>query len=234
MEVCSDLNKADQQLKKPTTSLVVKSRKEYNQNFKSIISQNLKIKTKLGNKNTIAEYLVKLVINSCELKKIDPAIFDLVNLTHLDLSQNKLTEIDNFCLNELEELNLSQNEISLIGKNIKLPKLVSLDFSNNKLVTITKSFCLCFKSVSILKLNNNLITSFYTNFGYFFVCLKNFYASNNKLINLPFSVSHLRLEMLELNDNPFEFSPVQNNMNNNTVTFPSLVELCARQVVNKK
>ena len=224
-----------EQLKKPTTSLIIKSKSEYASNFKAVISQNLKIKTKIGaEKNNFAANLVKLVISNCELKNIDKSIFDLLSLTHLDMSENKLTHIDSFRLERLEELNLSQNSITTFGKDIFLPRLVSLDISHNKLTIIDKKFCINFKNVSKMRVNNNLLTSICHNFGYFFMNLKLFYGSNNQLSNLPYSWSHMRLEMLELNDNPFVYALTIPNVSMASKKFPTLVELSARQVVNKK
>jgi Leucine-rich repeat (LRR) protein len=224
-----------QQLKKPTTSLIVKSKNEYTSNFKAVISQNLKIKTKIGgDKANLSETLVKLVLNNCELKNIDPSIFDLINLTHLDISSNKLSKIDNFILERLEELNLSQNEIVFIGPNCRTPRLTSLDLSFNKLTKLDKNFCLNFKTIAKLRVTNNVLHTFWSNFGYSFMSLKNFYASNNQLRFLPYSCSHLRLEMLEMHDNPFEFKQMGLNLNTELKKFPTMVEICARQVLNKK
>lgn len=223
---------SDQQLKKPTTSLIIKSKSEYSSNFKAIISQNLKIKTKIGGeKSNLSETLVKLVLNNCELKNIDAAVFELINLTHLDVSSNKLTNLNNFKLERLEELNCSQNEICFIGPNVHTPRLTSLDLSFNKLTKLDKSFCLNFKTIVKLRITNNLIANVWSNFGHGFMSLKNFYASNNQLKSLPYSCSHMRLEMLELHDNPFVFTQVTPNLN---VKFQTMVEICARQVLNKR
>ena len=231
----NESNQPEQQLKKPTTSLIVKSKSEYNSNFKAVISQNFKIKTKIGgDKANLAGTLVKLVLNSCELKKIDASVFELVNLTHLDVSCNKLAKIDDFYLERVEELNFSQNEIVFIGKNVRTPRLVSLDLSHNKLKAIDRKFCLNFKSISKLRITNNLIAGICTSFGFNFTSLKHFYASSNQLKVLPYSCSHLRLEMLELHENPFEYSHLAPNFSLEFKNFPTMVELCARSVVNKR
>ena len=230
-----DSSKESDQLKKPTTSLIVKSKSEYSSNFKAVISQNLKIKTKIGGvKTNLSETLVKLVLNNCELKSIDPSVFDLVNLTHFDLSSNKLTKIDNFILERLEDLNLSQNEIVFIGQNVRTPRLTSLDLSFNKLTKLDKIFCLNFKTIAKFRVTNNALHTLWNNFGYSFMSLKNFYASSNQLKCLPYSCSHMRLEMLEMHDNPFEFTQVALNLSTEFKKFPTMVELCAREVLNKK
>jgi Leucine-rich repeat (LRR) protein len=228
-------NTTNQQLKKAITTLTIKSKAEYQTNFRSIISQNLKVKTAFGNYSNIASTLTRLTINNCELTRVSSSIFELYQLTHLDLSANKLSTFDNFVLKRLEELNLSQNEIKTIGKNIQLPKLISLDLSFNKLNVIDRHFCANFKTLARIRLNNNEIRCFSAKFGYSLCSLQMLNASYNKLVNIPFSLSHLRLEMLELNDNPFDTSlPNSFNLNSALKTFPRLVELCARQIINKK
>lgn len=181
--------------------------------------------------------LLKLVINNCELKKIDASIFELCQLNHLDLSVNKISEIDNFKFSSLVELNLSQNEIKYIGKNVCLPKLVAMDLSNNQMVNLDRNFCINFKSVSKLRFNNNKLKNVYSKIGDYMTSLKHLYANNNEFVNLPYSFSYLRLEMLELHDNPFEYIIFTNTNkldNGNQGNFPSLVELCARAIVDKK
>jgi hypothetical protein len=127
--------------KRPTTVLTCKSKSEYLSHFKAAtITQNNLKGTSSG--------LVKLVLTNCELKFIDPSLFDLVNLTHLDLSSNRLTRLNDFKLDRLEELNVSQNLISSIGSRIHTPLLVSLDMSHNRLTWVSKDFCSSFRSVS--------------------------------------------------------------------------------------
>lgn len=221
-------------LKKPTTNLTIKSRSEYLSNFRAVISQNLKIKTTIGAYNSLATNLVKLTINNAELKKLDPSIFELDNLSYLDLSENKLTEIENFRFNKLEELNLSHNLLESIGKMIHLPKLINLDLNSNKLIKIDGSFCNNFKTVSKLNISNNLLKYINSNFGYKFLYLKNLYMNVNQLGSLPYSFSHLRLEMLEMHDNPFEYNLIVANLNIFHKKFPTLVEIASRLIINRK
>jgi hypothetical protein len=100
----------NQQIKKPVTTLTIKSKSEYNVNFRAIISQNLKIKSSLDNSKSSLN-LIKLVINNCELQHINAAIFKLDHLNHLDLSNNKLESLDNFHINTLNDLIMSNNQI---------------------------------------------------------------------------------------------------------------------------
>ena len=230
--ISEDLNKENQKLKKPVTSVSIKSKSEYNSNFRAIISQNLTIKSKLDNKNVQTLNLLRLTINNCELKQINASIQDLKQLVHLDLSNNKLSAFDNFSLNNLQDLNLSCNEIKYIGKNCHLPNLSILNLNSNQIRVLDQSFCNNFRSLTNLLLKSNKIEFITPNFGYNFLHLKHLDASNNLLDTLPFSLSYLRLETLELQNNPFDFGKLLKRENEKK--FPTLVEICARKIINKK
>lgn len=221
------------QFKKSITNLTIKSRNEYLSNYRAVISQNLKIKSSISSIPTIN--LTKLVINNCELKTIDSSIFDFIQLNHFDFSHNKLTLFDNFKLKSLAELIISNNQIKKIGSNIYLPKLVNLDISHNQLEYLDQNFCFNFRSVARLRINNNKIRHVTKKFGNYMNHLVSFFANNNQFENLPFSFSHLRMENVELNDNPFEFTIYSNAQSkSNETKFPTFAEICARNVVNHK
>jgi Leucine-rich repeat (LRR) protein len=181
------------QFKKLITTLTIKSKAEYSSKFYATISQNLTIKSSTLRELELLQ-LSKLVINNCELKVVNSSLFDLKLLTHLDLSNNKLTQLDEFQFNSLAELNLSHNEIKSIGNVVYLPKLVHLDLSFNKLTTLDKKFCENFKSIAILRVNANQIKQVHTNFGYLMTNLINLYANGNLLNQLPYSFCHFRYE----------------------------------------
>jgi hypothetical protein len=223
----------NQQIKKPVTSLTIKSKNEYNVNFRAIISQNLKIKSSLDN-NKSSLHLLKLVINNCELQHINAAIFKLDHLNHLDLSNNKLELLDNFHIDSLNDLIMSNNQLKSIGKNCKLPKLVNLILDNNNLSLIDHAFCKNFSNVSKLILNRNKIKYLHHKFGYYFSRLKHFEANHNELDVLPFSFSYLRLNMLDLMNNSYQYISLITRIVENKKKFPTLVELAGRSVVNKK
>ena len=113
-----------------------------------------------------------------------------------------------------------------------MPNLIKLDLSNNLLTGLNHLFGQSFKKLVTLNLKSNKLKYLYPNFGYNLLCLKYFDASMNQLDSLPYSVSYLRLEMLDLQGNPFDF--LQNLNKPNKVKFPTLVEIAARQVVNKR
>ena len=110
-----DLEKENKQMKKPVTSVSIKSKAEYNSNFKAIISQNLCIRSKMAeNKNVLN--LTRLSMTGCELKQVNKSVFELRQLVYLDMSGNRLTGFDEFSFEALQELNLSNNEIRYVGK----------------------------------------------------------------------------------------------------------------------
>ena len=222
--------------KKPITNLIVKSRNEYFVKFKPLVSQNLKAKTIQGEEFCLLN-LTKLVLSNCELKEIHSSVFELKQLENLNLSENKLSEIDGFRFNRLVDLNLSQNEIKRIGDSCSMPRLSRLDLSSNQLVHIDKRFFSTFKNISHLRLNSNRIRMFNSDFGYQMTRLIQLNAAYNHLSQLPYSLASLRLEMLEINDNPLE-SELKIEQNKKyyfeQAYFPTLAELSARKVINKR
>jgi hypothetical protein len=110
-----DLDKENKQMKKPVTSVSIKSKAEYNSNFKAIISQNLCIRSKLAENKSVLN-LTRLSITGCELKQVNKSIFELRQLVFLDMSGNRLTGFDEFSFEALQELNLESNEIRYVGK----------------------------------------------------------------------------------------------------------------------
>ncbi len=111
-----DLEKKDKQMKKPITSVSIKSKAEYNSNFKAIISQNMCIRSNISENKTVLN-LTRLSITGCELKQVNKSIFELKQLIFLDLSGNKLNFFDGFNFESLQELNLANNEIRFVGNN---------------------------------------------------------------------------------------------------------------------
>ena len=111
-----DLNKENKQMKKPLTSISIKSRKDYLNNFRAIISQNMSIKSKLDNKCAASLNLLRLTINEAEIKYINKSMFELKQLVYLDLSNNNIEVINDFSFDVLEELILTNNKIKFLGE----------------------------------------------------------------------------------------------------------------------
>lgn len=87
------------------------------------------------------EQLKHLFLSGNLIKKIDHLV-SLPNLQTLDLSNNKLIEINNFwipgsSLDRLRTLNLAKNQIRLIRNLDRLAALEHLDLSDNKVVELT-------------------------------------------------------------------------------------------------
>ena len=144
--------------KKPITSLTISSGKDYDRNFRQIISQNLRAQTQNGEINLLN--LTKLALTNCDLKRIHPAVLtELTRLEHLDMSSNRLTaaSLSGFNLPRLITLILANNQIDHIPAKITLPRLCTLDLSSNRLVYVGRVFSRAFASVSQLNLNSNLI-----------------------------------------------------------------------------
>ncbi|RNA36408.1 leucine-rich repeat 1 [Brachionus plicatilis] len=124
----------------------------------------------------------------------------------------------------LTKLVINNCELKTIDSSIfDFVQLNHLDFSNNKL-TMLDNFKM--KSLSELILSNNKIKQIGKNiylpklkFGNYMQHLVCLYANNNQFTNLPFSFSHLRTESVD---------------QTNEVKFPTLMEICARNVVNKQ
>jgi Leucine-rich repeat (LRR) protein len=105
------------------------------------------------------EQLRHLYLGQNQIKKIDHLV-SLPNLQTLDLTANKLLEINNFWLpgssiDKLRTLNLSKNQIRNIRNLDKLVHLENLDLSDNRIIDLTG---LCkLQSLRMLNLSNNLI-----------------------------------------------------------------------------
>jgi len=122
-----DLDKENKQVKKPVTSISIRSRKEYLSSFKAIISQNMVIKSKLTNNESTVLNLLRLTITDSEIKYINKSLFQLKTLEYLDLSNNNIFALEDFELEKLQELIMANNQIKYIGKSssfIVLCKLV--------------------------------------------------------------------------------------------------------------
>jgi len=215
------VKKEYKQLKAPQTSLVAKTHKEF-------------LVQKCSYSVAYSISLTKVIFTECKLKDVNKFIIALKNLVHLDLSQNEIEcEIENFDFPQLMELNLSKNKIKSFGRRNSMPSLAQLDLSFNQIEVITVDFCRAFQNVLRLRLNNNQIKYVNSNFGYLLRSLKALYVSDNQLQYLPFSITKLRMEMIDVQNNQFELAPITKNLNLQ-FNFPKLAELCSRVVVNSR
>ncbi|KAJ6253965.1 outer arm dynein light chain 1 protein [Anaeramoeba flamelloides] len=106
---------------------------------------------------------VAIRVFSCtgnQLTEIDISLAPLLELRKLDLSHNKITEIQNLRNNfNLISLDLKWNQISSLSEiNSQLGNLTELILSDNQIKTVGEVYKL--KSLKILDLSRNLITQF--------------------------------------------------------------------------
>jgi len=105
------------------------------------------------------EGLKHLQLSGNLIKKIDHLV-SLPNLQTLDLSNNRLTEINNFwvpgnTLDKLRSLNLAKNQIKLIRNLDRLVNLEHLDLQDNRVVELSGLQKL--NNLRTLNLSNNLV-----------------------------------------------------------------------------
>ena len=85
-------------------------------------------------------------------------------------------------------------------------------------------------------LDDNQIICLNNRFGYYLKWLKTLNLRGNLLKHLPYSITNLRLDMLELDNKGFDGEQVfiDHNENLKHNLFPKLVELTARVIMNSK
>jgi LRR-repeat protein 1 len=199
-------------LDKPPTRLIIKSRSDY----------------PIG---PFPSSLSFIMAANIKLNRIDKRILQLENLQHLNLSDNVIKTIPEEIHNlSLVELHLAGNQLVDIPVGACYGRLTTslklLDLSRNKLTHLPHSFTE-FKSLIQLKLDCNQLQVLPRSFGKLNT-LRYFSASSNNLCVLPFSFSNLRLESLDLFNNPFRANGLLRRHTN--LSDPGLLELSARAV----
>jgi len=203
-------------IEKPKTEMVIKRRSDY----------------PLG--KPFPSALTKLAINNCGLLRIEARILQIKGLTCLNLADNQIKEIH--CrmarLSTLSEIVLRGNRIREFPPSLCNGVLVSslrlLDLSQNEIKLLPVAFC-SFKSLVHLKLDRNQLHMLPVNIGEI-SSLRFLSASHNQLTVLPYSLSKLRLESIDMSENPFLD---QSNWNIvSKLVVPSLKE-CAGIAVRK-
>ena len=199
-----------QQLEKPKTKLVVKSRGEYP--IKGF-PESLEIVQAVG----------------IALNRIDTRILHLKNIQNVDLSNNSIKSLPD-CIKDvrLTELKLSGNKIAEFPDTICLGELTKslkvLDLARNELTFLPHQFP-NMKSLVQLRLDCNQLQVLPRTFGKM-ASLKYLSASNNKLVVLPPSFPKLRLDSLDLFSNPFSASGLIRTCK--TLSLPTLKEIAGR------
>ncbi|XP_007902229.2 toll-like receptor 2 [Callorhinchus milii] len=112
------------------------------------------------------------------LKKISPILSNITHLTHLDLSQNTLSDVDSCVWSKtLQFLNLSGSQLSTISQCIP-PNIEVLDLSNNNIRTFTTHL----PSLRELNVSNNKLM--YLPGGGYLPNVKILMISGNNLISM--------------------------------------------------
>lgn len=168
------------------------------------------------------------------MKRIDSRIFNLRNLTRLDLSSNCVEMIPDELakLQNLSELRLSHNNITVLSPSLcrkeSLQKTLSLlDLSHNKIQQLPLQICE-FVSLVNLKVDSNEMEVLPPTIGRL-QRLQFVSACNNKLRVLPANFMKLRLDSLDLFGNSFDV--VENyQISAGSIDVPTLVECAARSI----
>ena len=182
--------------------------------------------------------LSKLFVNNCGLVKFDSRIAKLVNLTVLNLNENRLSELPESLedLRCLKELYLARNQFSAIPSCIFLPAMRSslrlLDMSVNQLKNIPPQICLVEKLTN-LKVDCNDINSLPYNIG-MLSSLKYLSVAKNSLKILPHGFCKLSIDSLDLSGNPLDTNTVYCITANHLTDIPTLFEIAARQIKDKR
>ena len=199
-----------------------------------------KLKTKLAIKSkreyplttNFPSQLVHLSVVTCNLKKIEGRILALRHLTQLDMSENCIRELptDFEKINCLSELVLHDNQIEEIPKGFctgALSRTLNLlDLGNNKLRMI-RPYVGKLQNLVTLKLFNNQIVVLSSKLRDL-TQVRTLQVNNNQLRTLPVGFGDLRLDALDLSENPFLDDGPATAIDK--LRFPSLLETTARAI----
>lgn len=180
--------------------------------------------------------LKKLAVVNCGMVQIDLRMLKLKDLASLNLSGNKIKELDVSLdrLKQLKALNFSSNILTKLPSKLCRSSLASsltfLDLSKNSLSCLPMSFASLLSLVHV-KLDGNKLCSLPSNIGQL-VNLRYLYVGQNQLKTLPYSLRKLKLDSLDISENPFLEIDYWFDMVR--LSLPSLQECAGRVVKNSR
>lgn len=150
------------------------------------------------------EALLSVSLKTNFVQDISP-LCKLPRLKHIDLFENKVTEIKDLEFPQLETLNLSHNNI-LCVESLRAPKLKSLNLSNNKIFFIAPFAFQDCSSLEELNLGTNSIRTLKEQCFQGLCSLKSLKIEANQLTNmiLGFTRDMKKLADLDVSDNPIQ------------------------------
>lgn len=172
--------------------------------------------------------LNKLAVHNCGLVRIEARILQMRDLSCLNLADNQIRAVPSRLANlsALSELVLRGNRIKEFLPSLCTGALASslklVDLSQNEIQLLPMAFC-NLKNLVHLKLDRNHLHMLPVNIGKL-TSLRFLSASHNQLKVLPYSLSKLKLESVDVSENPFLDQDEWNIVSKLTV--PSLKE-CA-------
>jgi len=202
----------------------------------------VKIKTKMDYLLWIPPATSGLQISGINLKTVDSRILDLKCLSHLDLSGNRLTNVDVLrkMKSTLNSLNLSDNNISSLDSRLwfTFENLRSLNLSKNKLKMLPDSFVYLLK-LSFLNVSENELTCIPYNMG-LMISLRTLLIQKNAITFLPHPLVHNGIvDTLNISNNSTGLHVIskQNTgyltgFGTGRGTVPTLLEMSAKAVLN--
>ncbi|CAO3659938.1 unnamed protein product [Rhizopus stolonifer] len=135
--------------------------------------------------------LITLRISANQIDQLPPNLDDWIHMRHLQLGSvyggNRLTQLPESITNmpQLEELDVSNNQLRLLPDDFVIPTLITLNVSHNHLDYIPKSIAQCIR-------------------------LKSLNVSKNHLTSLPSDLIHLRyLELFDISENLLCIMPAE-------------------------
>ncbi|XP_068623611.1 leucine-rich repeat-containing protein 47-like [Battus philenor] len=148
--------------------------------------------------------LQSLLLFGNKIQEFNANITSLTKLKTLDLSRNQISKIPDSVnkMKELMNINLSSNQIDTLPSFSDFPHLITMDFSNNKLVNFPDIENANMPHLTDLKLKGNCIEVLPSYVARVLPGLRNFDMGDNQLKIIPGEIANLgKLKELNLKGN---------------------------------